>query len=219
MKVEDILLGRAIRLLRINSRPLYITDAVQPLVDRYKFLKFPQTLEEYDLTKGITFSHGKFQPRAEKNKRDVVIDSLQIYSNGVLVDTRGDTEDADHFIDDLLKWSVEFFEIEIPDQRIDKVYLSNLEIVLSKTLFSHIPTAKPLGEWISAYLSEYGLKHDAFEPTGFALNFDRTSLPGSILTNFSLQRRENTPFSSGIYFSSAPLKTKDHIALLQKLDS
>jgi hypothetical protein len=187
-------------------------------VDRYKFLKVPQTLEEYDEAKGVTFRHGKFQYTRGKETRDVVIDSLQVYNNGLLADTRSDTEDADEFIDDLLAWAVKTYDITIPAQRVEQIYLSNLEISSSKTLSNYIPSSKDISEELARYLTEYGIKHEPFEPVSFALHFDKTVLPNSLLTNFTLQRRETVPFSSGLYFSSAPLKTKDHLALLEKLD-
>jgi hypothetical protein len=215
VKLEQIILGRAIRIIRINSRPLYMLDAIKPLVDQYKFLKVPQTLEEYDGTKGITFRHGKFNA----NGRDIVIDSFQVFNNGLLVDTREDTEDADRFIDDVIGWGVKTFGFVVPEQSVERVYLSNLEISLIKPLSTYIPIAQQLSGDISHHLTEYGLKHEPFETVVFTLNFDRTGLPNSFLTNFTLQRLDGAPFSSGLYFSSAPLKTKDHIALLQKMDS
>lgn len=212
--MENILLGRAIRLMKFTSRPLYMLDVIKPLVDQYKFVKVPQTLEEFDDTKGITFRHGKFSSRG----REIVIDSFQVYNNGLVVDTREDTENADRFIDDVIEWGMKTFGLVVPEQLIEKAYLSNLEISLDTPLATYIPIAQQLTGEISRYLTEYGLKHEPFETVSFALNFDRISIPNSILTNFTIQRREGIPFNSGLYFSTAPLKTKDHIALLQKME-
>ena len=218
MKLQNILLGRVIRMLNIVSPPMHMSDAIKPLVERYGFVKVPQSLEEYDASKGITFSHGKFQYTMGENKRNIVIDSFQIYHNGVLVDTRGDTDDGDKFLDDVLEWGIKTYGSTISEQGIEKIYLSNLEVSLNKTLATHTPSFQELSGEISRHLTEYGLKHERFETTGLTLNFDRTTMPNSILTNFTIQRREGIPFSSGVYFSSAPLKTNDHIALLEKFD-
>ncbi len=191
-------------------------DAIKPLVEQYKFVKVPQGLEDWDDSKGITFRHGKFHSKG----KDVVIDSFQVFNNGLMVDTRQDNEEAERFIDDVIEWGVKTYGLAIPeDQLIEKIYLSNLEVTLDKPLSDHVPVSKRLGTEISRYLTEYGIKHEPYEATGYALNFDKMSLPNSVLANFSLQRREGIPFSSGIYFSSAPLKTQDHIALLKTLDS
>lgn len=214
MKLESILLGRAVRLMRFTGRPLHMLDAIKYLVEQYKFMKVPQTLEEFDEAKGVTFRHGKFSARGI----EIVIDSFQVYNNGLLVDTREDAEDADRFIDDVIERSMKTFGLVVPDQLIEKVYLSNLEISLTTPLATYMPIAQQLTGEISRYLTEYGLKHEPFETVSFALNFDRTKLPNNVLTNFTIQRREGIPFNSGLYFSTAPLKTKDHIALLQKID-
>lgn len=214
MKLETILVGRAIRLLRFTGRPLYMADVVRPLVERYKFLKVPQALEEFDETKGITFGHGKFTYEG----KDVVIDSFQVFNNGLIADTREDTQDADKFLDDVIEWGVKELDRVIPVQSVEMLYLSNLEISLKTPLATYLPVAQQFTGEISRYLTEYGLKHEPFEMVSFMLNFDRIKLPNSALTNFSIQRREGVPFESGLYFSSAPLKTKDHIALLQKID-
>ena len=196
------------------SRPIYMLDAIKPLVDRYNFLKVPQTLEEFDETKGITFRHGKFH----SNGRDIVIDVFQVFNNGLLVDTREDTEDAERFIDDVVEWGSKTYGLVVSEAPVEHVYLSNLELFLTNSLSTYIPIAPKLSGEISHYLTEYGIKHEPFETVNFVLNFDRVRLPNSVLTNFTLQRREGVPFSSGLYFSSAPLKTKDHIAILQKMD-
>lgn len=214
MKVENILLARAIRLLRFTGRPLYMPDVIRPLVEQYKFLKVPQTLEEFDEAKGITFGHGKFN----SGGRDVVIDSFQIFNNGIVADTREDTEESDKFLDDVIAWGVKALGRILPAQSVERLYLSNLEMSLKTPLATYIPSGQQLSGELSRYLSEYGLTHEPFEMVSFALNFDRIKLPNSVLTNFTIQRRDGVPFNSGLYFSTAPLKTKDHIALLHKID-
>ena len=215
MKLEKILLGRAIRLLRFTGRPLYMPDVTKSFVDQYKFLKFPQTLEDFDPAKGITFQHGKLS----SGGKDIIIDSFQIYNNGLLADTRDDAENADIFLDNIIEWGTKTFGQIITDQSIENVYLSNLEISLSNLLPTYAPVSKQLDAEISRYLTEYGLKHAPFELTSLVLNYDKTRMPDSVLSNFTLQRRDGMPFDSGRYYSTAPLKTKDHIALLQKIDS
>jgi hypothetical protein len=56
-----------------------------------------------------------------------------------------------------------------------------------------------------------------YEPTVISIDYD--ALTGKHpLGPFSIQRRENTPFSEGKYFSSAPLPTDIHIKLLEKFE-
>lgn len=214
MKVENILLARAIRLLKFTGHTLHMSYVVRQLVEQYKFLKVPQTLEEYDDAKGITFAHGKFS----SGVRDVVIDSFQVFNNGIVADTREDTDESDKFLDDIIEWSMKALGRVLSSQIVERVYLSNLEISLKTPISNYNPSAQKLSGALSRSLTEYGIKHGPIEMVSVALNFDRTKVPDSILTNFTLQRREGTPFESGLYFSTAPLKTKDHIALLQMIE-
>lgn len=221
MKLENIILGRAIRIVRIIGRPggFYLHDLNQAMVERYGFVKVPTKLEEFDETKGVTYQHGKFSIKTADASREIVIGSFQVYSNGLIADTSSSTDHADQFLDDVIAWAGKTYGITIPDnQKIENIYLSNLEVSTIKPLPVYIPSASILVEDISRYLNQYGLKHEPYEATGFMLHFDKTLSPNSFLTNFTLARREGVPFAAGLYFSSAPLKTTDHIALLEKLE-
>ena len=57
-----------------------------------------------------------------------------------------------------------------------------------------------------------------YELTSCSLNFDQLTRKHSLGT-FSIQRRENTPFSENKYFSDAPLPTDVHIRLVQQLEA
>lgn len=194
-------------------------DANKAMVERYGFIKVPTTLEEYDETKGVTFQHGKFSIKTADGVREIVIESFQVYNNGLVADTRSNTDDAEQFLEDVIAWANKAYQILIPEnQTITNIYLSNLEISLTTPLPSHIPSASLAEKEISRYLNQYGIKHDPYEATGLTLHFDKTLSPNSALTGFTLARREGVPFATGLYFSSAPLKTADHIAMLGILD-
>ena len=55
-------------------------------------------MEEFDISKGILFKHGYFD-----NK--IVIDKLQIYNNGIVVDTKETTDDCVLIIKDVIAWA------------------------------------------------------------------------------------------------------------------
>lgn len=221
MKLETILLGRVIRPGRFIGRPggLYLYDVNKALIERYGFAKAPVKLEEYDESKGVTYQHGKFSAKTSEGVREIVIDMFQIFNNGVLADVRFDTSAADQFLDDVIAWSVTTWGAIFQDNEpVEKIYLSNLEISFSKPLTAYVPSSSLLGGEISKYLTQYGLKHEPYEVTGIALHFDKTLMQNSLLTNFTLARREGSSFKTGLYFSSAPLKTADHISLLENLE-
>ena len=222
MKLESILLGRSTRAMRIIQPPggIHLQRAVHAMEERYGFIQVPKTLAEYDETKGVNFRHGKFTVIRQRKKNEIVIDALSIYSDGLLAEARSYTDDTDSFLDDVVAWGTKEFALIVPpDQKIENYYISNLEISLDSDLHDFFSAASLVAKQLSGCLTNYGTKFGPFDTTSFTMNFDRKEHMPSILSNFTLQRREGVPFSSRLYFSSAPLKTEDHMSLLQVLDS
>ena len=72
---------------------------------------------------------------------------------------------------------------------------------------------------IDRFFTEHGPKVPKFAFHGVILNTDVHQLPVSPPSHFSLERRAGFPFSQKIFFSQAPVPTKDHLKILEKLDS
>ena len=70
---------------------------VQALVARYKFQKFPQKLEEFDEAKGVVFAGGQLG--------NSVVDSLTIFTYGIVVDTRSSTAESKRLLEEALEWA------------------------------------------------------------------------------------------------------------------
>ncbi len=70
-----------------------IHEVVPAFVERYKFIKYPQTFEEYDETKGVRFDGGVWNGMET---------SVVIYYNGILVDTRSSTDDCKKICEEIL---------------------------------------------------------------------------------------------------------------------
>ena len=64
----------------------------------------------------------------------------------------------------------------------------------------------------------YGLRPFKFDFGGLSLATDPTLYAGRKPVAFTLARRVNAPYSEKFFYSSAPLKTDDHVALLQQLE-
>jgi hypothetical protein len=52
-----------------------------------------------------------------------------------------------------------------------------------------------------------------------ALNADPTAVPSLLFTEFFLERRVQRPYAENRYQSGAPLRTEDHIALLETIEN
>jgi hypothetical protein len=216
MKLTNIILSQAVRLFRarsVDGGNIYASDLVRALEARYGFFEVPRTLADFDLSRGATFLHGHFSKR-------FVIDKLQIFENGVLAETRATIEQCDDFIDDLVEWSLKELPISI-DQNTPqgKAYLSQIEIESSLQLENVLTNLTSLGLSVVKMLESYGQNTPTFQLSGLKLHADVTSVIPLKPVEFVFERRALVPYSSNLYFSSAPLKTTDHVGFLNELET
>lgn len=217
MKIRSILQGQVLRFIRA-SNPMgnyYMPDVVKALRERYGFVVTPTTLQEFDAQKGITFQHGRFAVKHEKGKREeIVIDKFQVFSDGVLAESKVTTEDIDLFVDDIIKFGVDEFGLKVLDDPIKRAYLSSFEIECHDL---ELPPF-PLGQKIEEYLRGYGQDPQPFETRSITVYYDTSITLKPTPFAFIFARREGIPNSANIYFSSAPLTTIDHHALLGEVE-
>jgi len=95
-----------------EKREALSNEFSRAFIERYGFLKAPQTLEEFDLEKGVVFQSGRFG--------SVSIVGITFFRNGIVVDTRSSTEDAENFLSDAGEWAEQFFGIEHSPNRISR---------------------------------------------------------------------------------------------------
>ena len=142
MRLERVLLGRAIRLMRISGPgggEIYGINLARACEARYGFLQSPRTLEEFDLTKGVTFLHGYFQNR-------IVIDRFQVFQNGMLAEAKINTDECDAFLDDAVEWVKKEGGIgAIEETGSPRFYSSNLEVQGSFSLAEKLPQLNQIG--------------------------------------------------------------------------
>lgn len=226
MKLVSIVLGKAVRLFRA-ANPVartYLPDVVEAFRERYGFLEVPTKLAEYDPTKGITFGHGKFKVRTTESaegrvSEEIVIDSIQIFNDGLVVNTRAFVEDADLFLDDLIAWAIKKFGYNIlDDPPIQRTYASHIEVTFQGSLVPLFNKIGILNKRITTALASYGKAPPSYEVSGFSLHCDTTKLFPPIPTAFTFERRTQHSYTSNLYFSTAPLKTSDHLKVLEEIE-
>jgi hypothetical protein len=224
MKLIQIILGRSVRLCTAISPfgGLYLPQVGSELQKRYGFVRIPTAPEDFVATNGITFEHGRFHvPKGQGRKSlDIVIDRFQVFTDGILVDTKGDVESADLFLDDVLSWATQILGLKVaeyPPMR--KQFVSQVEVHLDMEYPALFERINLLGEKIQTHLTQYGLEAPPFEVSSVSIGFDKTKLAANVsLTAFIVERREQKPFESNIFFSSAPLRTADHLELLKQFE-
>jgi hypothetical protein len=188
---------------------VYYPDLVKALVARYNFQKFPQKPEEFDETKGVTFGVGQLG--------GTVIDEFIIYPHGLLLGTRVSTQESKRLLEEAILWGSK--ELGLVSKPVPQwLYASQI------TFYSKVPLTgahlafQQLADGIAKCLKETAGENLKYELTALMVDFDQLTRKHA-LGRFSIQRRENRPFSENKYFSDAPLPTDVHIKLLEQFEA
>ena len=101
MEITAVMLARFVAFIEaqeLNPKgKAYYPDIIAELVKKFGFQVYPTKPEDFDEAKGIRFAEGKFA--------DGTIDQLQIYTHGLIVDTRLSTEVSEKLLYDTLIWA------------------------------------------------------------------------------------------------------------------
>lgn len=185
-----------------------VPEAAHVLVQRYGFAKSPQTVDELDYQKGVTFTAGRF--------KNIAIEQFQIFNNGMIIDTKSSTDDSKLVLEDLLALAKEINGATVRPVRMH--YISNIIFQSQLKLALLNPLLQPIADRLSAETSQ-NLAHPInFEPTAFILGPDTWELKVTPSV-FSIDRRTDVPFKENTYFSGAPLPTADHIKLIEEVET
>ncbi len=206
MKISRILMGRSIQFRPISGPdggPIYGWHLARHCQNRYGFLEAPQTLSDFDYDKGVTFLHGIFH--------SIVVQRLQIFQTGIVAEAQAETDLTTNFIKDLV-WSLT--DAKIINANYDSsqthFYYSELEMTASIDLGRIFRQFGEICTHISTAVSSYGQEVPPFSFGGFAL-----VAPGNI-PSFRFENRTNAP--PGVFYATAPLQTRDHLAVLEELE-
>lgn len=214
MNVNHVLVAQAARLVHIKKQ-VYLPEIIAEIRQRYGFVRVPETADEIlspaDDPRPLLFRHGKLQ----HGERMIVINNMSIFTAAISVQVVASTDDADVVVDDILRHGAELAEEADPL----KLYLSQLEVVLGASLDRLSPLVDLIARGITGRLVEYGYR-SAMPPFGadsLGMQFD-PAVGATPAGHFRIERRERVPFDRNTYFSQAPLRTRDHIALLEEFD-
>lgn len=185
--------------LKIAPPPFVFVRTIQ---DRYKFLQVPQSMEQYNFNNGVTFIGGVFE--------QTVIDKLQIFEKGVVCDARAQSDLCDNFLDDLLSLLTDTSGIRFNEQ--SRIYRSQLEVHSEFDISVAFSRLTKTGSFLSECLVKYGNPKLDFSTAGFKMQAE------GFPAEFNFERRAGKPYSELTYFTSAPLKTADHLAFLDELE-
>jgi hypothetical protein len=215
VKLSAVVLARVlgyIEAIDLNPRgTIFYPELTQELVQRYRFQKFPQKLEEFDESKGVEFHQGKWG--------DKIIQKLVIWNTIIVVETRSNTTDSKQILEEMLVWATGKFGLNFKPGMIKRfAYVSDLTFHSDVPLFNTNPAVVRLAAETTKAVSEIWQEPIKYEPMGVAVGHDPLSRKYGI-ASFSISYRAEARFSENKYFSEAPLPTDKHIALLEEFEA
>lgn len=179
------------------------------LMKRYAFTIVPK-VEQLESNK-IEFRQGAFN--------DVGIESFTIYNDGVVVSSKSSTDVLDTFLQDLNDWMETTFNLKkVETHAINRAYESTLLVRSNAKLLQALDALTPLQDIIGKSLKAATGLEARFEPFGISFGADYSLIPGIKPINFRLERRGGLSFDTNYYVSQAPMRTGDHLKLLEKLE-
>lgn len=214
MEILNVRLARAIWLFEardLNPKGLNLIPFAAEVRDRYKFLVWPNTPEALapDNPQGSAFQNGAF---AVDNQ--VLTVSFTLYGDGIVADTGASTQHTEAFIDDLLSFAQQAGLVYRPDLIQRKQYVSELIVRPHAAIVSLCGKLGSLAAMINRMVPPF---EATYEWTGFQLGADHR-YPFQPLA-FTFERETKVPFDLNRFYSSAPLRTEQHEALLDEMEA
>jgi hypothetical protein len=102
--------------------------------------------------------------------------------------------------------------------KVNCIYESTLLVRSNARILQSLDALAPIQEFISKSLKTATGLEAKFEPFGLTLAADHSLIPGLKPVNFRLERRGGLSFDTNYYLSQAPLRTPDHLKLLERLE-
>ncbi len=212
MELLSIEMSRVTVLFRA-TRPrgqFYGPHLAAAVAERYCFGSAPDTIAELDGQK-TEFRHGLFE--------DSAIEAFEIYNDGIIVTSRSDTDFIDAFIDDFLTWlTKDHGQVIIETHTVRQMYDSGLLVETDRNVFQPFEPYAEIIQLIERSLKESSGLAVKFQNYGFALSADRSQISAMKPNPFRLERKEGIEFSRHQFYSAAPLRTKQHLDILERLE-
>jgi hypothetical protein len=163
------------------------------------FRVYPTKPEDFDEAKGVQFADGKFA--------EGTVDKMQIFTHGLMVDTRVSTEVSEKLLRDTLFWAKAELGLHFEERMIKrKGYGSQLTFESEMDLSRLNPVIGRIGQTISSKLKDTSSQPVTYEPTAILFNLDQSLsklAPGA----FSIERRAEIPFSEK---NISPMRRWEH---------
>jgi hypothetical protein len=225
MEVVSTAIGRVGVLLNLDEllplKGMHAPDLISLVGQRYKFVSSPSLSDSIAKVResGLKFELGKLRLQDGDER---IIQDLTVYHDGILV-TANTTEDAELFLDDLFDWGVGALGLR-PNRTLisTRAYVSELVARFDNSVDEAIKQFTYLAGLISTALQKtYNPPFPPINLVSIVLDYDRGVVSPILqsLASFSIERRANHLFTDNVFYCKAPLKTSDHISILEEIES
>ena len=212
MKLLAIEVSRVTRLFRMTrpSGQPYLPHYVTHLAERYHFSRSPQSFEELGGSK-VVFQHGLFDGSA--------IETLEVYNDGIVVTSKSDSDLIDKFLDDMSVYLDENMGISlIKTHIVNKLYESVLVVETDRDIFKPFAAYSGMARMMEIALRDLCGLEVKYHNFGFGLSADEAQNPALKPTPFRFERKIGVEYSLNQFHTAAPLKTKQHLEILENLE-
>ena len=195
-------------------------DVVNFIAERYAFSVRPPVMAPLQNLQSIVFQGGTFTVEQER----IAVIGMALVTNGDIVHAPT-TEIADKVLDDLITKLEQIFGFRYSNSKQERIYQSNITVEFKGGLQEKIEGIKKLQSIINREISRpslpFEIKRLAFGggdvPNPQLLQLQPT-IEALEHSDFLLERRAGAPYEANRYFSVAPIKTADHIKLLELIE-
>jgi hypothetical protein len=191
-------------------------EVIQKVGQRYSFAYTPNLSRPWNeiSTEGFKFRIGMFVSDGFK----VNINEFTLLPQGLVVDAPG-TDEGERFLDDLLEWAKPTLGLRPIQRELKKWFYSQVVVEFDNPMNNLLRNFESLSNNLGMILSDYYDVDEAVQLYRITLNCDKLKLPSSVyLTDFTIERRLNHPYEEERFISAAPLRTQDHLKLLEELE-
>lgn len=211
MELLSTILARSVFVFELDSLNPFgkynSNESFAALQERYQFAKIPAGLPEITNDKPAEFFSGRHG--------NIAIDRLQLYPNGVIVDTRSSTRDAESVAEDLIETARQVLGSRV---EINRKHFVNQVTFRSKMRLDKLnPVLAEIARYIEDSLSDSLKQGFIADTTGVIISIDNTQARITP-AKFTVERRVEVPFVDNVYFSSAPMHSDVHMKFIEKLE-
>jgi hypothetical protein len=202
------------------DRPPPVRDVIDLVRDTYQFVSFPILQQGFNPNSPYVFSVGRFA----HGDQAFGITQLVMLPIGDVIGTAS-TDDSELVLDDLMRLLDENLGFKLRQANPKRSYMSTIVVDFDNAFSSYMEKINEMEKCINSVLIpgndarwfkgiSFGREEGIFEPQGVT---EYISLVEK--ADFTIERRAGQPFSGNRFYCTAPMRTADHIRVLEQIET